>query len=235
MRNIKKASPEMAKVLGESIVIAKSSVKKVIENISNNTYSAELYGSYFGVFQSDSVSELKGHYQRILVALNRIEVKPEKIVVFRNDGGDYESTNAFVSHLDRRNKIYFNEKFLLRHSVAEVAQLIIHEASHQDKGKYAEDLYYITPSVRASDEEFSAEMVSYSKRMLSGNASTIDLPEASDEFISATGSKGRINAILKYNGDAALRSRMARNNADSLAGFAISSAVMDKLAKRCGH
>ncbi|MNE98014.1 hypothetical protein D3C80_1964610 [compost metagenome] len=71
--------------------------------------------------------------------------------------------------------------------------------------------------------------------MLSGNASRIDLPEAPNRFISAARSNGEINAILKYNGDAVLRSRMARNNADSLAGFAISSAVIDNLAKQRGH
>ncbi|MNN17767.1 hypothetical protein D3C81_1309610 [compost metagenome] len=235
MKNIKKASPEMAMVLNGAILIAKSSVKNVIESISNNSYDAELYGSFFGGVQPDSVSELKSHYQRILVALNRIEVKPEKIIIFRNDGGDFETQSAFVNHLDRRNKIYFNEKFLLGHSVAEVAQVMVHEASHLDKDKYAVDFYYITSGVRASDEEFSAAMVSCSKRMLSGNASRIDLPEAPNRFISAARSNGEINAILKYNGDAVLRSRMARNNADSLAGFAISSAVIDNLAKQRGH
>ncbi|MNP30969.1 hypothetical protein D3C76_1240700 [compost metagenome] len=225
----------MAMVLNGAILIAKSSVKNVIESISNNSYDVELYGSFFGGVQPDSVSELKSHYQRILVALNRIEVKPEKIIIFRNDGGDFETQSAFVNHLDRRNKIYFNEKFLLGHSVAEVAQVMVHEASHLDKDKYAVDFYYITSGVRASDEEFSAAMVSCSKRMLSGNASRIDLPEAPNRFISAARSNGEINAILKYNGDAVLRSRMARNNADSLAGFAISSAVIDNLAKQRGH
>ncbi|MNO02666.1 hypothetical protein D3C81_2231360 [compost metagenome] len=71
-----------------------------------------------------------------------------------------------------------------------------------------------------------------SKKMLLGNAEEIDLRGVSEDFISEVRGANAINALHKYNNNPALRSRMARNNADSLSGFAMSSAIMSKWSKQ---
>ncbi|MBV6822962.1 RHS repeat-associated core domain-containing protein [Pseudomonas sp. PD9R] len=242
MKDIERNAPEMAKVLNESIVMAKSAIKGAFESISNQNFNARTYKAYFGLFQSGDRDELKERYQRILLNLDRLESKPSKIVTFRDAGGTYERVNAFINNLDRRHKIYINERHLLGRSVAELAQTLIHEASHQSRDGYSLDYYYIVPSsaerARAKlkfggggDVVFSVAMERNSKKMLSGNAEDIDLPEASEDFILEARGANPANALHKYNNNPALRSRMARNNADSLSGFAMSSMIMSNWSK----
>ncbi|CAG8872173.1 hypothetical protein PS861_04686 [Pseudomonas fluorescens] len=82
------------------------------------------------------------------------------------------------------------------------------------------------------EKAFSVAMQMNSRKMLRGEASDIDLPNDMDDFMLATGSGSRVSALERFNGDLELRSRMARNNADSLAGFAMSSILMFDRAKK---
>ncbi|VVP07724.1 hypothetical protein PS900_03178 [Pseudomonas fluorescens] len=244
MKDVERNAPEMAKVLNEGIALAKSAVKDAAESILNQDFNARIYNSYFWAFQPDNADELKERYQKILFNLERLESKPAKVVIFRDAGGAYERANAFINHSDRRHKIYINERYLLGRSVTEVAQTLIHEASHQDRANYSLDYYYITPDKfdkanakllvgnGARDVVFSVAMEMNSKKMLLGNAEEIDLRGVSEDFISEVRGANAINALHKYNNNPALRSRMARNNADSLSGFAMSSAIMSKWSKQ---
>ncbi|WP_223448755.1 MULTISPECIES: RHS repeat-associated core domain-containing protein [Pseudomonas] len=244
MKDVERNAPEMAKVLNEGIALAKSAVKDAAESILNQDFNVRIYNSYFGAFQPDNADELKERYQKILFNLERLESKPAKVVIYRDAGGAYGRANAFINNSDRRHKIYINGRYLLGRSVTEVAQTLIHEASHQDKANYSLDYYYITPDKfdkanakllvgkGARDVVFSVAMENNSKKMLLGNAEEMDLRGAPGDFILEARGANIINALHKYNNNPALRSRMARNNADSLSGFAMSSAIMSKCSKQ---
>ena len=243
MKNIQKKLPEVAGVINESIAIAIAAVRNAISSISDPALSKLLYRSYFGSFESEYIAELSGRYRRILLFLERVGANREKIVIFRSEGS-LVNASAFVSISDRRNKIYIDKAHLDNEMTVEIAHSLIHEASHRDPINRPVDFYYIAPGEdemanaksvigNGTDEKaFSVAMQMNSRKMLRGEASDIDLPNDMDDFMLATGSGSRVSALERFNGDLELRSRMARNNADSLAGFAMSSILMFDRAKK---
>lgn len=236
MKNIRLHSPSMMDTLSESMVVAKDAVRKTINNLSSHTYDKEKYEAYFGPPQSSDILELKERYQVILAALERLETKPGKVVVYHDSDGDFQDLAAFVSHVDRRNKIYINSKFLENDSAAVFALTLIHELSHQSKKNRTEDYFCLVASnvemdeARAhhfdsSDDEVGmAAMVNKSQKIMTGKATEDDLM-LSDEFIWAQRGLGLTEALDRFYGEPALRGEVARRNADSIGGFAMSSVL----------
>ncbi|MCP1419307.1 insecticidal toxin complex protein TccC [Pseudomonas laurylsulfativorans] len=224
MKEFNKKEPDMAKKINESMAFAKKAVTTMAENISDKM---ELYGSYFGVSQSDHVLELKDSYHNILLALERVELKREKIVAFIDVDGPRKNVYAFVSTADRRGKIYMNYEYLKRASVARIAHALIHEASHQNKDKPTYDYYYLKSHDYTDDAEYCSSITMRSKKMLTGLASTADWADSFGKVIPVPDNFEVGAATQKYNEDSAMRSLIARNNADSLAGFAIVTSMKD--------
>jgi len=229
MKSITRTTPDVAKKLNEGMAFAREAVKKMTESISDKT---ELYESYFGVSQADHVSELKDRYTKILVALGRIDSKQEKIVTFFDGGDPDKKAFAFVSRADRRNKIYISDEYLNRASVVKIAQTLIHEVSHQDQDEPTHDYYYLEEEGCYSDDEYSSLLTKRSRKMLMGLASTADWAKGFGRYIPVLDNFEVGAGTQKYNEDPALRSRIARDNADSLAGFAIVSAIWGSQDKK---
>ncbi|MNN14734.1 hypothetical protein D3C81_1278130 [compost metagenome] len=249
MKNIRKHSPEMAEALGESLSIAKGAVRRTANKLTDLSYDKEKYLSYFGVAEPyDDVFGLAERYQKILSAIERIEINQAKLVVYYDPDGDDKNVLAFVGHYDRRNKIYINGARAKDLSVRELALTLIHELSHQDRSDMALDYYYLHPEEsdivntkriigdRSRDDVLSAAMERKSRRMMMGNALETDLfVDESNDFILAAKGANLENALHKFNDSPDIRSRIAVKNADSLAGFAMSSAVLTGRGKRTVH
>ena len=122
-----------------------------------------------------------------------------------------------------------------------LAHYLIHELSHLDASqKRSQDYYYLGPSNKelnnatssvigggSKEDAFHDAIKRKSQKIIVGNASEDDLSDANpDSFISAAGGANLNDALQKFNANSVLRSKMARNNADNLAGFAMSSAIV---------
>ncbi|WP_033050328.1 RHS repeat-associated core domain-containing protein, partial [Pseudomonas sp. Ant30-3] len=233
LNKIRMSRPQFADFLVQSLSVARQAVKNAANKLGERSYDQQKYEAYFGSVKSEEVLALTNRYREMELLFEKLLKKPSKIVAFYASEGENGYAEAFVLGGDRRRKIYINLMYS-NMAVSELARVLVHEVSHQLKNK-TDDYYYIHPDrqeledaaltidSRRKEKVLPVAMGTRSRTMLTGNASADHLEHTEPEFLEVTNSIDVRTALNVYNSDPKLRRKIARNNADSLAGFAMSS------------
>ena len=233
IENIRKVSPDLAEILTDAIQAGKNDVERTISDFGKRVFDSERFEQYFGSSVDNEIGEVKNRFLKILKRFEKIENKPDKIVLFADQNGKYKHTMAMIGGSDRRNKVYVNSVHRDIRNLSEVVFTLKHELSHQDDSETRTmDYWYLEPS----DDDFAKATFRYgvqdpeeskhfarliqSERIVKGGALERDIPiEIQEGFIKAAGGENLSEALIVFNGTPKLRYKMTRRNADTIVAY----------------
>ncbi|WP_256666899.1 RHS repeat-associated core domain-containing protein [Pseudomonas sp. SJZ080] len=233
VENIRKVSPDLAERLTDAIQVGKNDVERTISDFGNRVFDSERFEQYFGSNVDNEIGEVKNRFLKILKRFEKIENKPDKIVLFADQNGKYKHTMAMIGGADRRNKVYVNFVHRDIRNLSDVVFTLKHELSHQDDSETRTmDYWYLEPSdddfakatfqhgVQDPEESKHFARLIQSERIVKGGVLERDIPiEIQEGFIKAAGGENLSEALKVFNRTPELRYKMARRNADTIAAY----------------
>ncbi|MEJ5059940.1 MULTISPECIES: RHS repeat domain-containing protein [unclassified Pseudomonas] len=227
---ITKYMPEAGEVLRQDIQAAKTYSEMTAKAMNDGTLneSSPVVIKHFGTLDSYQFKGLKELYERIDSDMDHLQKHPERIILFAGGGfgpcPKSVATTAFVQWRDLRKRIFINRRFVGNLRETAGAEVILHELSHFEG---TEDYRYLN---RGWFEGSYGELLSYNaERFVLGDIRKEDI-ENKEAFTYYSGTRKHTieDALEIFKKDELLRSKYARNNADSVAAFSLAVSRLGK-------